>query len=177
MNSSYTSKSGDVIIGLLLHSVVDQMLEGLQVINRDWKYLYVNDTVSKQGNLSKDAMMGRTIMECYPGVEQTTLFLQLKKVMDTNVGIRMETEFRFPDQTQKWFQLSINPIAEGILIFSVDATEKRSAQIELQKKIDELDLMLDKNQNMNVDEIKKSVDSLKQLTRTLPPEEIKTVRM
>ncbi len=52
-------------------SVLDSLLEGCQVIRFDWKYLYVNDVVAAQGRRPKEELVGRTMTDCYPGIEQT----------------------------------------------------------------------------------------------------------
>ena len=47
----------------LLYEVVDDMHEGFQVIDSDWKYAYVNETVARHGKKSKSDLIGKTMME------------------------------------------------------------------------------------------------------------------
>ncbi len=109
-------------------SAMDHILEGCQIISRDFHYLYVNDTVAKQGKTKKDKLIGRTMMECYPGIEKTPLFKKIKDcILNKNVQL-FENEFTFPDKSLGWFELRIEPLPEGCIILSMDITERKKAE-------------------------------------------------
>ena len=57
-----------------LHRALDSLMEGCQIIGYDWCYLYVNKAVAIQGKQTPEALLGRTMMEMYPGIDQTPLF-------------------------------------------------------------------------------------------------------
>lgn len=112
----------------LVANVLDYLLEGCQVIGFDFTYLYVNEAAARQGRLKKSDLLGRTMMECYPGIDQTPMFDQLRRCMAERVHHRMENEFLFPDGSKGWFELRFEPVPEGVCILSLDVTEsKRSA--------------------------------------------------
>lgn len=114
-----------------LRSVVDSMIEGFQIIGFDWKYHYVNQVVTLQGKKSREDLIGHTMMEIYPGIEDTEFFKQLKHCMENRVPHQMENKFVFPNGTEGWFQLVIEPISEGLFILSMDNTVKRRQEEEL----------------------------------------------
>ena len=116
-----------------LRSTMDSMLEGCQIISHDWRYLYVNDSVAKQGKTAKDKLIGKTMMEAYPGVENTEMYSLLKICMDERTTHRMENQFTFPDGSTGWFELKIQPVPEGIFILSNDITEQKRAVEEIIK--------------------------------------------
>ncbi len=116
-----------------LRSTLDSMLEGCQIIDRDWRYLYVNDAVAKQGRRSKEELLGHTMTEMYPGIDTTEMFGYLKKSMADRTSHQMENEFTFPDGSKGWFELSIEPVPEGILILSVDVTRRREIEEEIER--------------------------------------------
>ena len=120
-------------------TTLDNMLEGCQIIGYDWRYLYVNDVVAGQGRRTKEELLGHTMMEIYPGIENTEMFAFLKRCMEKRVPHRMENEFTFPDGSRGWFELSIQPTLEGIFILSQDITERKKAEEELKKRIEELE--------------------------------------
>ncbi len=159
------------MIEKLLQNVVDEMLEGLQVISPDWRYVYVNDTVARQGKTAKEKLIGRTMMECYPGIDRTPLFEQLKKSMEARVNIRMENEFAYPDGSKGWFQLFIHPVNEGIMILSVDITDRKLAEEALRNKIEELDNLINVavSREVRMAELKRTVFELKGLTSATAP--------
>ncbi len=109
-------------------STLDSMLEGCQIIGFDWRYLYVNDAVAAHGRKAKEELLGRTMMEMYPGIENTTMFAALQRCMDKRIPQRMENEFTFPDGSRGWFELSIQPLPDGIFVLSLDITERKRAE-------------------------------------------------
>jgi PAS domain S-box-containing protein len=112
-------------------SILDSLLEGFQVIDYNWKYLYVNRTVASQGQSTIEHLIGKTMMECYPGIENTFMFSQLKKCMEERVTLQLENEFTQNDNTKGWFELRIEPIPEGVFILSTNITNRKRAEEEL----------------------------------------------
>lgn len=119
--------------GARLRSTMDSMLEGAQIIGPGWRYLYVNDAVAKQGRQTREALLGRTMMEMYPGIEQTELFKLLQRCMDTGEPAVLANEFEFPDGSVGWFDLSIQRVPEGVFILSSDVTERKRAEDEIRQ--------------------------------------------
>ena len=115
------------------HRALDNMLEGCQVIGFDWRYLYVNDAVARHGRRTKDELLGHTMMEVYPGIEDTGVFAILRRCMEERTPNHMENEFAYPDSATAWFELSIQPVPEGIFILSIDITERKQAEAALRQ--------------------------------------------
>ncbi|MDB5281675.1 MAG: hypothetical protein JWO06_750 [Bacteroidota bacterium] len=112
---------------------LDNMLEGAQIHDFNWRYTYVNKALVKYSTYSKEELLGYTLMEKYPGIENTALFKTLKQCMDERTAHHLETEFVFPDKSIAYFDLSIEPVPEGIFILSVDITERKKAEEKLLK--------------------------------------------
>ncbi|MFH1486933.1 MAG: PAS domain S-box protein, partial [Chloroflexota bacterium] len=104
---------------------LDDLMEGCQVIDFDWRYVYVNDAGARHGHTTKEKLLGHTMMEVYPGIEQTDLFARLKTCMEKRQSAKLENEFEFPTGEKGWFALRVQPVPEGILILSVDITEAK----------------------------------------------------
>jgi len=121
-----------------LRETLDSLMEGCQIIGYDWRYLYVNDAVANHGRTTKEKLLGKTMMEAYPGIEKTEMFAALQKCMKERVATRMENEFQFPDGKKGWFELSIQPAPEGIVILSVDITKRKTAEEKLKTQMQEL---------------------------------------
>ncbi|MCX5998855.1 MAG: PAS domain S-box protein, partial [Chloroflexi bacterium] len=109
-------------------SMLDNMLEGCQVIGYDWRHLYVNNAVARHGRRTREELTGRTMMEIYAGIENTEMFAALRRCMELRVPQRMEIQFTFPDGTAGWFELRVNPVPEGILIVSWEVTKRKLAE-------------------------------------------------
>ena len=111
--------------------VLDHLLEGGQIISFDWRYLYVNETVARQGRQAKENLLGRKMMDVYPGIEHTELFTVLQRCMQERKPQLMQNEFHYPDRETGWFELSIQPVPEGLFILSNDVTRRKRAEDEL----------------------------------------------
>jgi len=107
------------------YSVLDNLLEGCQILGYDWRYLYINAAGARHGHKSVDELVGRTMMESYPGIENTELFGHLKRCMKKRTPYLLENLFNFPDGSQGWFELSIEPIPEGVFVLSLDITQRK----------------------------------------------------
>lgn len=120
-------------LGGLPRRVLDQLQEGCQVISREFRYLYVNHAVAAQAKTTREALLGRTMMECFPGIQDTAMFSQLRSCMAKGQPATMENEFSYPDGTKGWFDLHLEPLPEGVVILSVDVSDRKRTEIALQR--------------------------------------------
>ncbi len=118
--------------------LLQNMQEGIQVISYDWKYLYLNAAVLAQSKTTSEELLGKTMMERYPGIENTEMFAALSHCMNERVTKIIENEFTFPDGSRAWFQLSIQPVPEGLFILSMDITNRKRDEERLRKYAEEL---------------------------------------
>ncbi|MEW6363265.1 MAG: ATP-binding protein [Acidobacteriota bacterium] len=112
------------------HDILDNLLEGCQIIGPDWRYLYVNEAACRQGRRPKEQLLGRTVMDAYPGIEYAPMFPVLRQCMDARIPHRMENQFTFPDGSRGWFELRFEPVPEGVFILSLEITERKRAEEE-----------------------------------------------
>lgn len=114
-------------------SAFNTFLEGVQVIDPQYAYLYLNQSVLDQANQTLEALIGKKMWEAFPGIETTEMFSYLKACMESNSPHTMENEFDFPDGSKGYFELRMQRVPEGVLIMSLDVTEKKRFEIELQE--------------------------------------------
>jgi len=149
-------------VSKMVAEVIDDMFEGFQLIDREWRYVYVNETVARQGKKSAGELIGKTMMECYPGIEETRMFSELKSCQERGVNIRMENEFEYPDGSKGWFQLYMHSVPVGVMILSIDITERKEAELALKEKVRELqrltEIAVDRESKMA--ELKEKIDRL-----------------
>ena len=115
------------------HRIFDNMLEGCQIIGFDWHYLYVNESIARHSRVTREQLLGRTMMEVFPGLEHTDIFAVLDRCMRERTSVRQETRFDYPDAAHAWFQVSVQPAPEGIFILSIDITERKRVETALRE--------------------------------------------
>jgi PAS domain S-box-containing protein len=118
---------------------LDSMLEGCQILDFDLRYQYVNDTGVIHGRKTREEKLGQYIGDVYPGIENTELYTALKRCLEERTPHRMENEFGYASGDIGWFELSIQPVPEGVFLLSIDVTERKRAQNSLEYRNRELE--------------------------------------
>jgi PAS domain S-box-containing protein len=113
---------------------LDSLLEGFQIISRDWVYLYVNPAAAAHGRRTPGELIGRRMWEVYPGIQETPLFTTLSRCMAERTDASLENRFTFPDGAQRWFELRIQPVPEGVCILSVDVHDRKEIEDRLREQ-------------------------------------------
>ncbi len=125
-----------------LSVVFDGMFEGVQVIDPQWRYVYLNAAAAAHGRRSPGDLVGRTMMEAYPGIEATEMFGLLERCMKERTPQRMLNRFINPDGHAGWFDLRIEPVPTGVLVLSVDVSAEKAAEEELRRSREHLATVL-----------------------------------
>ncbi len=114
----------------LFRTTLEKMLEGCQIVDREYRYIFVNAAAAAQGRRSKEELLGRTMMEVYPGIEETRMFAAIETCMTEGRASHFQNHFQNPDGSAGWFELSIQPAPEGVFILSADISEAKRLEAE-----------------------------------------------
>lgn len=57
------------------YSVFDHLLEGCQIIDFDFRYVYVNEVAAKHGLKTREELVGHTMMEVTQALNRRRCFL------------------------------------------------------------------------------------------------------
>ena len=115
----------------LYRRTLDNLIEGCQIFDVEWRYLYANSAAVLQTLQTEKSMLGRTMMDLHPGIEKTEAFAMYRRCMEQRTAQECKTEYEFPDGRRAWFELSALPVPEGILVLSVDVTKRKLAEAEI----------------------------------------------
>lgn len=119
--------------------ILDYLIEGFQVLDTNWKYTYVNNAAVQHAHLQhKSDLIGFSILEKFPGIENTELFKQMQYCVNEQKRVLMENLFVYPDGTSAYFELRMHPIPEGIFILSIDINDRKMAEIKVSKQNEDL---------------------------------------
>ncbi|GAB4257919.1 MAG: sensor histidine kinase [Vicingaceae bacterium] len=115
------------------HNFYDTVLEGVQILNYNYEYIYVNDAVLKQANKQKSELLNKKIFEIYPNIKKTKIFIYIDELLncdDFNCFKTLETKFKFPDNRIGYYHLKFKKIPEGVIIFSLDKSNLHNIKIK-----------------------------------------------
>jgi PAS domain S-box-containing protein len=115
------------------HGTLDTMQEGIMLIGWDWRYLYINKAAETQGRRPAEELLGKAVMECWPGFEATPYFQLEQKVMRERQSAEIEGQFTFPDGEIRWFHWNVQPASVGLLIVTQDITPRKQVEAALQE--------------------------------------------
>jgi PAS domain S-box-containing protein len=121
------------LVSVIPHSVdrdpvrlaLDSLREGFQIISFNWTYVYVNPAAARHGRRDAGDLIGKPMVDAYPGIDRTPLFAVLKKCMEERRSEVMENEFTFPDGSTRWFEVRVQPVPAGICIYSSDIDDRK----------------------------------------------------
>ena len=111
---------------------LDGLLEGVNIFDRDLRYVYVNPAAAAQGRQQIDQLIGRRMRDVFPGVEQSEFYQTLERIVAGAPACRITTPFDFPDGSVGYFQLTLEPMANGgVFLLSMEITAQVRAEAAL----------------------------------------------
>lgn len=111
--------------------ILENMQEGVQIIDFDWNYIYLNKYFEKHSLRPNSELLGKNSLQVWPGLANSKLYYLAQKCIDDQVPVEMEYEFEYPDHPSKWFEVSIQPVTDGVLIVSNDISKRKTAEKNL----------------------------------------------
>ncbi|BDD01902.1 PAS domain-containing protein [Persicobacter psychrovividus] len=125
------------------YNLLDHLAEGYQIIDFDYKFLFVNKSALIQSQFeSKEQLLGYSLFEKYPGIENLPLFEKIEQAMANRTFEQITTEFKFNNGTTSWFELFISPVPSGVAIMSVNLEDQKRLDLEQLKDLESLDEIL-----------------------------------
>jgi PAS domain S-box-containing protein len=114
-----------------LSAALETTHEGIQLVDREWRYVYLNRAAELHARRPRKELIGRTMMDCYPGIEQSELFGLMRACMKDGTRASMENAFTYPDGFAYVFDISVEPVDCGVCVRSVDVTHGRKLESQL----------------------------------------------
>ncbi len=121
----------------------DHMLEGCQIIGYDWKYIYLNRSAEIHNRRPNEELLGNRYQDMWPGIEETEVFKIIERVLEKRIPHQFENKFVFPDGRIGWFDLSIQPVPEGVFILSIDISDRKNVEHALRESEEKYRLISD----------------------------------
>jgi PAS domain S-box-containing protein len=106
---------------VILSSVADVHI----VLDRDWRFLYVNDAALQAIQRPRGKVLGHTLWELYPDVVGTELERQYRRAMEDRVAVAFDFYYRRLDT---WWENRFYPTPEGLAVFATEITERKRAE-------------------------------------------------
>ncbi|MBD1848448.1 ATP-binding protein [Leptolyngbya sp. FACHB-711] len=110
-----------------LESVLAGINDQFIVLDREWRYTFVNEQVSAVTGKTQEELLGHCIWKLFPEVVNTPFDTAVHRAVTEQIFVRVEL---FYPPIQRWFENRIYPFAKGVTIFVSDISDRKQAEAE-----------------------------------------------
>lgn len=122
--------------------VLENMSEAFFLLDREFRLLDVNSAALALDGRPREKLLGRTLWELAPGLEETELGGLFKQVLADRQSRTSTHHQRWEDGHSAWLETRIVPVQAGLAAFYRNVTEELSAEEELRETSRRLDAIL-----------------------------------
>ncbi len=112
--------------------VLAGMSECYLLLDREFRIVEINEAGLRVDGRDRDAIVGRSHWEVWPGSESTRQGALYQRVMAERTAGGIENPYTWPDGRRQWFEVNAHPVPDGVAIFYRDVTERKGAEAALQ---------------------------------------------
>ncbi|MBN2339061.1 MAG: PAS domain S-box protein [Acidobacteria bacterium] len=125
-----------------LRATLDHMMEGVQLLDRDGRYFYINAAAETHMLRSAAGLIGRRYDEAFSGDGYGGMATRVRQCLELDAVSRMELCVPGgPDG--RWFDLRIQPVPGGAMVLSQDITDRKRAEEALRRSEAEYRLLVE----------------------------------
>jgi len=123
--------------------VLEGMAEGFVVLDHEFRVLDINAEGIRLEQRSREAILGKSHWEAWPGTEDSELGRLYKHAMVSRVPVSLEHRYAWPDAHEAWIDVRVYPADEGLALFYRDVTQRKCAEKALEDREAFTRLLLD----------------------------------
>lgn len=113
-----------------LETVLSGIQDQFYVLDREWRYTFVNDRVAKTVGYSKEDLLGKNIWELFPDLTSSLFAQEVHRAVKEQTVVRFEFFYSVWD---RWFENRVYPFNEGVTIFVTDISDRKLAEKALRE--------------------------------------------
>ena len=108
--------------------VLAGMTEGYMLLDRDFRVVEINEEGLRLAGRPREAILGRSHWENWPGTEMKAQGLLFKRVMAERKPGSVEICVERADGRGAWFEIDAYPVPDGAAIFYRDVSDRKRAE-------------------------------------------------
>jgi PAS domain S-box-containing protein len=114
----------------VISAMLDSLNEAFVLLDRDWKFLYVNRACEDYYQEKRENLLGRTLWEKFPHTLGTDVERQFRIAMEQRKPVEFET---LSTRVNRWVASGAFPVAAGISIYVQDIDARKRAETALRE--------------------------------------------
>ena len=117
--------------GLHAITILESISEAFALLDKDWRYVYVNRQAERIKRKTRQELIGHTVWELFPEYIGSSFESNARKAADNNIPVIMESYFI---TLQSWFEIHFYPHPDGISVYFTDITERKRQEVIIENK-------------------------------------------
>ncbi|MDZ8096842.1 MAG: ATP-binding protein [Nostoc sp. DedQUE05] len=123
-----------------LETVIAGIQDQFFVLDREWRYSFVNEQVAEIVGIPKEELLGKIVWEVFPDMVKSEFDTEVHRAIAQNTVVQFEY---FYPASQRWFENRIYPFAEGVSIFVTEISDRKQAEKALRESEEKFRNMAD----------------------------------
>ncbi len=111
-------------------TILESISDAFFALDREWCFTYVNHRAELLLQRTREALLGRSVWEEFPGSADTIFYQQYHEAVKTQQMVHFE-DYYAPVAT--WFEVRAYPSQEGLAVYFHDITERKHAEEERER--------------------------------------------
>ena len=100
-------------------------------VDRSWRFRYVNAEAERLLFRSREELLGNDLWDLFPAAEGSEFETHYRTAMST--GAPVEFEAHYPEPLDRWYEARAWPTPDGLSVYFLDITARRTAQAEAER--------------------------------------------
>jgi PAS domain S-box-containing protein len=113
-----------------VETVLSRINEAFYVLDRQWRFTYVNDQLCEIIGLERSQVIGHSIWELFPDTVDTNVYHQFHEAMAKQLPSQAET---FYAPWDRWYSHRVYPSPDVLTVFGSDITNQKKSADALHK--------------------------------------------
>ncbi len=116
------------ILGSRLTNTLESITDGVVMLDREWRFTFINGTAERLLHCPRDEVMGMNIWERFPEAVGGTYHSEYQRAVRDNCSVSFVEHYAPLDL---WTEIRAYPSEEGLAIYFLDVSERKAAEARI----------------------------------------------
>lgn len=117
-----------------LTRVLESMSTGFMSISCQWRITYVNGEAERLLRMPREGLLGQDFWDAFSSLVGTDVETHYRDAMVSGKSVAFESYYPFP--LEVWCEVRISPSADGLTVYFLDVSSRRTAERQVEQAIE-----------------------------------------